>query len=466
MTLWLYLHFPSLQLDTLYKRSSDCPVAIVSERNNEVIQLNSEAIKAGIDLGMGLASASVMCRQLQVYPYNETSENVRLQEIARWLYLVTSDICLFPPNGLLLKVSNMLTLYQNLDSYWQTLNEHMQRLEVHYHYATGFSPLSARVLARTQNDQIHENKVDIHHQLLSISLAHTELASKTIKQLKRVGVDNIGKLLTLPLADVAKRFDISVVTYIGRLKGELTHMVDFYHPSARFQHHLELLYELSNVQWLEKPLIKIYRLLERFLVLRNKKAQEISLELHLRDEQSQILHISSAQGESETDKWLNLSQLKLASVSITSPIIALSVKTLRLTLYNAEKADLFTGNKGETSPSELISILQAKLGNRQIQGVKLTDDHRPEIATQGCEPLCTTHSVQPLSQLRPSILLPQPVSLCEKVELFQGPERISAGWWDGKSVIRDYFVARSKEGRWLWLYRTPEQHWFIHGLFS
>ena len=33
-------------------------------------------------------------------------------------------------------------------------------------------------------------------------------------------------------------------------------------------------------------------------------------------------------------------------------------------------------------------------------------------------------------------------------------------------MIRDYFIARTEQGRWLWVFRTPEQQWFIHGQFS
>ncbi|GAL22007.1 DNA polymerase-like protein PA0670 [Vibrio maritimus] len=37
---------------------------------------------------------------------------------------------------------------------------------------------------------------------------------------------------------------------------------------------------------------------------------------------------------------------------------------------------------------------------------------------------------------------------------------------DGNPVKRDYYVARSEQGQWLWIYRTEDKQWFIHGQFS
>ncbi len=43
---------------------------------------------------------------------------------------------------------------------------------------------------------------------------------------------------------------------------------------------------------------------------------------------------------------------------------------------------------------------------------------------------------------RPVWLLDEPLPL-PKPEILQGPERIESGWWDGKGVARDYYVAPS-----------------------
>ena len=76
--LWLYLHFPSLQLDTLFnsnelgstKDSREQPIIIVDEKDHRVLQANPAALQSGITLGMGLGSAAALCHNLHVHPYS------------------------------------------------------------------------------------------------------------------------------------------------------------------------------------------------------------------------------------------------------------------------------------------------------------------------------------------------------------------------------------------------------------
>ena len=96
----------------------------------------------------------------------------------------------------------------------------------------------------------------------------------------------------------------------------------------------------------------------------------------------------------------------------------------------------------------------------------MIDEHRPELATQYCRPLSSSNVTPKALSLRPSLLLPTPSRLKEKVPIEHGPEPIVSGWWDTHEITRDYFIARDDNGRWLWVYRTPQQEWFTHGFFS
>ena len=83
-----------------------------------------------------------------------------------------------------------------------------------------------------------------------------------------------------------------------------------------------------------------------------------------------------------------------------------------------------------------------------------------------CAPELPIPTKVSLSGLRPSLMLPNPEPLTEKVNVMHGPERFVTGWWDGEEMTRDYFIARSDSGRWLWVFRNQEMQWFLHGLFS
>lgn len=489
MTLWIYLHFPHLQLDTMFaemavtetvssvtqpnhKAQTATPVVIVDGRAHQVVQLNQAALQQNIKPGMGLGSAAALCSELQVYPYDTDREQQTLEELAQWLYLITSDIVLCPPQGLLLRVSNMLSLYAGLDNYWQALSQHLNQRQIRYHYACGFSPFCAILLAKSGADWICGEEAALRQRLEHYPLSATELAPQQIDKLARVGIHDIQSLLALPMQDIARRFDIDLVNYVGRLLGQFKHPLSFYHPPQAFHAHLDLLYEIDNVQWLEKPLQRLLIRLEAFLTLRNQVAFELVLTLQQRDHNRYQLPFTSAEGVSQAVKWARLCRLRMESIQLTQPVLSLSLQVTRAGSAEPLSGDFFRASQGQQSPAELLTLLQAKLGNAQVCKLQLNNDPRPEqrsryIAAYQSAPQ-PGHCTPPVraARLRPSLRLPEPQPLQEQVSLIHGPERIATGWWDGNNIIRDYFIARTPQGRWLWVFRTPQQQWFVHGQFS
>nr|WP_321281546.1 DNA polymerase Y family protein [uncultured Vibrio sp.] len=466
MSLWIYLHFPRLQLDTLFGDTQEQPVVIVENQRCCIIQYNDIAEQQGIKLNMGLGSAASLCRDLQVHPDNPTTERKKLQEVAQWLYLITSDVVLMPNQGLLLRATPMLSLYEGLDNYWHKVSTHLTTLKLSVQFGCGFSPFAAKLMALSGSNQLIEDKASIQQSLSSLPLTLTDLSTVTVDKLQRVGVSTLQDLLELPLQDIARRFDIDLVNYVGRLTGQFKHPVDFYHPTESFQVYLELLFELENVQWIERPLVKLLRQLETFLKLRDKVAFELRLILHQRDKQEQHLQLTSAQGDYLCHRWQQLASLSLESLTLNGPVIGLTLQVIRQGEPVSSTCDLFAGQKGQMDALELLSLLQAKLGKRSVLKPEIACDPRPEKACQyrpADEPDVTITSTPPL--LRPAMQLPTPVPLQEQISLVHGPERIVSGWWDGDEIMRDYYIAHTRQGRWLWVFRDQHKHWFLHGFF-
>ena len=245
--IWLYVYFPNLQLDALLQQDPKSNIhayVILDEQTTQVCQLNHTAYEAGIRLGMGLGTAAMLKGDLQVIPYQESITENRLNDIAQSLYLVTSDICFFKNNGLLLRVHNMLNLYGNLNVYWQALQQQLLAQQVHFHYATGHSPLAARLLAITAWDQITNDAQRINQAVQHTSLQHTDISTKAVEKLQRVGIHNMQDLLKIPLTDIAKRFAIEVATYIGKISAQTPHPVNFVHPKKSVERVIKLLYDI------------------------------------------------------------------------------------------------------------------------------------------------------------------------------------------------------------------------------
>lgn len=479
--LWLYLHFPRLQMDCQFRDEKQQPVIILDAKDNRTLQLNDAAKVEGIRPGMGLGTASALSAQLRVEPYNVDIEVNKLKYLSDSLYQLTSDISLFKPNGILLRIHNMLRFYQGLDNYWQAICEALQKTQTSWQYATGSTPLAAKILAESGWDQISNNHQVMRTEVLKLPLERTELWPKTIEHLKRIGIKSIADLAKLPLADIAKRFDIHLVTYTGKLLGELHHGIHFYHPEKSFNRRLELLYEIDNTQTLLHPTKQLLEALEAFLQIREQVTEHIILGLHQKEVATLNVDIMSAAGEYRAQQWLNLLQLKLESITLTAPVYALSLTTGTTRLRTPDTQDFFSGKKSTFSNNQLTAILQAKLGEAAVQRINLNDDFRPEHINQyatiksssinGSTINSSSLKQSPaipdlLFSNRPLFFLSPAQPLKEKVRLIKGPERISSGWWDDKPVQRDYFIAYSATHRWYWVYRTAEQKWYLHGVFS
>lgn len=474
MALWLYLHFPSLQLDSFSQQHHDEAIVVVDGRQNLIVQASQSAREHGIKIGMGLGSAAALCRKLQVHPYSEDLESKRIQEIANRLYTFTSDIVIWSSQGLLLKVDNMLTLYQGLDNYWQVIKQALEREHVHYHYSTGFSPFSACLLYQTDGNKLLTDKADILDKIKPLPLEASVLSTTHVQQLNRIGIRTIGELLSLSTADLARRFTIDVVNYVGRLLGQFKHPVTFFAPQEEFSCYQALLYELDNIAWLEKPLYNQLTRLQDFLSLRNQVAYELKITLHQRRVETQtttdsetVMRLHAGQGEYHADKWWQLCQLRLETVTLEGPVHAINLEVVRSGHHQATHRDMFSNKQSDMGELELIALLQAKLGQTQVCKMSLSDDPRPEQATHYFhhESSNAIQSQRTIKQ-RPTFLLPQPAPLQHKVTLVHGPERLVTGWWDGQPITRDYFVAKQSEGEWLWVFRDAQQRWFLHGQFS
>ncbi|HET8871573.1 MAG TPA: hypothetical protein VFM48_14090, partial [Aquabacterium sp.] len=164
---------------------------------------------------------------------------------------------------------------------------------------------------------------------------------------------------------------------------------------------------------------------------------------------------------------------------------ALSIRPDALTTPTAQK-------RQRDGLIKLTERWGARLGSSSVKQGCLHADHRPERALMWhAAPHAHRPSTESLSapeQPLPHWLLPEPQPLSVipqgpsqqevpyyqgQLRLLAGPHRIEAGWWDGSSVVRDYYIASSERAGLLWIFldRTPRTEsaqgpWFLHGLFG
>ena len=171
--------------------------------------------------------------------------------------------------------------------------------------------------------------------------------------------------------------------------------------------------------------------------------------------------------------------VKLETVALPAPVVALELRSGRVTTAAAREPDLFR-RSGVSDWPQLLDNLSARLGPQSVHGLRCADEHRPErafdlVAAEAERvPPGTTDAVTDDSTVpaRPLWLLPEPCALSSfgagAVTCESGPERIESGWWDGADVARDYYVATTQGGECLWIYRERRapHDWHVHGVFA
>jgi len=399
----------------------------------------------------------------------EEKEDIeKLERLARWLYRVTSDIALTPPCGLVLRVTSMLSLYSSFNDYWHQVKAQIESTGLSYRYATGNTPLAAQVLANGHGMLLEEDANSLLLLLKRQSTNSLTVDKKLKDGLKRVGLQTLAHVFRIPRSELAKRFGSGFAIYIEKLIGNIQHPVCFYTPPAVFRQALDLHHEVQNTQYLSKPLEVLLERLESFLDAHNHTCDELILFLRHRDTEEKnklTLSIHAAHGQTQAHKWLELCELKLEGVSLEAPVIAIELYVPRSMEDYRDITDLFDQKTQGISAAELIAQLQAKLGEDAVSGIRLLEDDRPELAFEYCPPLLA-HQVISHTPYRPVFILPHPRLLFDKVTLHSTAERITTGWWDNFFMQRDYFIARDKYGAWLWVFKTPDKKWFLHGWFS
>ncbi|MBB6521367.1 Y-family DNA polymerase [Pseudoteredinibacter isoporae] len=475
---WLYLHFYQLQLDHLYQEeASDTSVdhqrratIIVDGQGNEVCQACPSARQQGIRLGMGLAAAIAMQSKLQVLDYRPLLEQELLQHVAELLYPVSASLVLQTPQGLLLEIQSMLRYHRGLDNYWQQIQQQLKPLN--YFYANAHSPWAAQLLACNGYQQLFqdtpEGQQKLKQSLAQIPCSRLPLKKSNLDRLESLGIHHVDRLLKLPLQEISRRFDEELLLYLGRLNNELSTPLAYYQPREIFERQLQLFYEIYDSDTLIKPISPLLEQLQQFLQQRDLQARQVDIHLQLRDSENITLTLRASRGEEKAKRWQALLQLRLERLQLPAPVEAIRIFCEQHQRRGQEHAELFSPHQGQLSREQLLDSLQARLGKQRIQFLQTANSHIPEhsnhLSSQEDKDQLT---LPPPDGLRPSFLLPVPQQLKDEVLLFYGPERIqNPGWEDDKAVERDYFIARDQQGRWLWLFKTPAKHWFVHGYFA
>jgi protein ImuB len=404
-----------------------------------------------------------------------------LQKLCPHAQAFTPFVSIEAPNALLLEIKGSIKLFGSLQILQTAIDACWQQLGLKSQSATTPSTLAALWLARA-GAGVHGDDVGKLPGLLSkVPIACTAWDAERLQTLRALGLRHVGELLRLPRGGLARRLSPAVVRDIDIAVGKQPAPRRPFVPRERFRERCDFETEIEHVAYLEQALEPLIDRCAQFLRHRQAGVQTLQLRLRHRELPATRVRLGLASITSERRRLADVLCQKLTRLELKAPVRGMELISGSLRALSASSLDVFAGLTGagtrDTAP-QLVERLRARLGEDSVYGVCLIEEHRPEAAwgrvralplnavpkKQGAA-VAIAIAIEP-QMPRPVWLLAEPLSI-PKPELLQGPERIESGWWDGKGVARDYYIACQVPGARLWVFQDRHtQRWYLHGVFS
>jgi len=426
-----------------------------------------------------------------------------LQKLCLHAQAFTSFVSIEPPNALLLEIKGSVKLFGSLQRLHADIDACWRQLALPVRSATAPSTLAALWLARAGDPLQIEDVETLPGHLAKVPIACTAWGGELLQTLRAMGVTRLGELMRLPRAGLARRLNPGVVQELDIALARQPAPRRAFVPRERFRERCDFETEIEHVAYLEKALEPLIERCAQFLLKRQAGVQSLQLRLKHREAPATRVRLGLASITSEQRRLTDVLRQKLAGLELKAPVRGMELISGSLRGLSASSADAFAGltragsrdsapqcggrkpkptpggrpqGEGQDGPSQLVERLRARLGEEAVYGVCLIAEHRPEAAWRRVHELRLIGAPQIAEGMidqgmpRPVWLLNEPLPLT-KPQLLQGPERIESGWWDGKGVARDYYVAQDGPSQpqsiRLWVFQERQsKRWYVHGVFA
>jgi protein ImuB len=482
-SLWACLLFPSLPLDVFTRaQSSDVqrPFVVGSGgRYPRVVAASRAARDAGIRDGQLVAGALALAPDLALRDRDVDAESRALAQLATFALTFTPMACLTPPNGIVAEIGTSLRLFGGLPRLVACLAGGTHALGYANRLGIAPTPGAALLLARAGVTRPVDGRAQLPDALGPLSLALLDLPDATRNTLREAGVTTFAQAASLPRDGLARRFGRAIVDCIDHALGHAPDPRASFVPPPVFEGRLDLPAPAHDVESLAFGVQRLVRDLADWLNARGLGAVRLTLvldhERHMRQRGVPETCVPFALGTPTRtlSHLMGVLRERMSRVTLPAPVEAMVLRSGETAPLAGRNLGLLPGDDADRVEVPFADRLRARLGEGALIRLAPHADHRPELAT--CSRGASGPSLLPDAP-RPLWLLSEPQPLASIMEsrpwaLRDGPERIESGWWDGRDIRRDYFVADTPDGATVWIYRdhrhgVEDGEWFMHGLFA
>ncbi|MBY4894417.1 DNA polymerase Y family protein [Rhodobacteraceae bacterium N5(2021)] len=338
--------------------------------------------------------------------------------------------------------------------------------------------------------------------LAPLPIAALRVEADIATGLARLGLRQIGDVLTLPRASLARRFGQGLMRRIDQALGTLPEPISPAGAPLHFAVRLSLPEPIGLEADIMVGLERLLPVLCEKLRARGRGARRVRLELSRVEGDTQAIEIGLALPADQPDKLYPLFEMKLGEVDAGFGIDRLRViADVTEPLHATEHKGGWAVAQEAAGPrssgqdmADLIARLGARVGLEAIRRARPADSHIPEKTSV---PLAAAWSEAEAPGTWPAPTRPRPLTLFSpepvtaphsphvpsdfrwrgrrfQVQSAQGPERIAPEWWlderQWRTGVRDYWRVTTADGARLWLYYAhggaQSGGWFAQGDFG
>ena len=425
-------------------------------------------------------AALALLPALVLKPRDRSAETEVMLGLAAWASQFTPATALDLPDTLVLDVTASLKLFGTPALIVERLVMGMRELGFCPEWAIAPTASAACWFARLRQQVIVTDHQELRRRVAALPIAILSRAAGLMDEFASMGLMTIGDLQSLPKDGVARRFGQELIAEIDRGTGQRADPRTFFKPPDVFRAEIELPAEATLADALLFASRRLLIQLAGYLSARSSGIERFTLKL-LHKNIATDIDVGMIAPSRDAEHFVRLLRERLGARPLKEPVRAIAIVASGIRPLRLDNASLFIDDSISTGNWRmLVDQLRSRLGDKSVHGLSSHAEHRPEHASIAAEPGGV--QLQLPLEGRPFWMLevPRPINAVdqnngagERLQIVSGPERIESGWWDGKGVIRDYFVARSPDRSLLWVYqerpvasRGQNGGWYLHGIFS
>ena len=393
---------------------------------------------------------------------------------------MTPKISFAPPNALLLEVRGSLRLFGGLANIKSALVEQARKRLSEPQIGIAPTAKGALWLSRQGNSEA-ATLVELRARLRALPLYVTGWPTAVQDRLAEMGVKSIGDVTRLPREGLARRIGSNHLRDLDRAWGGEIDLHESLELPESLCFSIDLVTETTNSPWLIEAASELFDRLMSDLQRRQRQIAKFAIRFRHLHEEPSVESFELLEPTHRKQRLVRLLTHRLERVRLRAPVIAVELETGDLLdMHIAHPELLQHAQQGRYGLDiAMVERLRERLGPKNVYGIALFADHRPESAwLKAAVGLSRPPSMESgvVWENRPLWLLHSPSEIDSKngrpvyrgaLRVEAGPERIESGWWDQNDISRDYFAAICESGERLWIYRdNMTKRWYLHGFFG